>query len=210
MTTQSAHKFNLVLVDPKQALCDAWSLFFADLPRVSIHHGKFEELTEYDCMVSAANSFGLMDGGVDLAITSYFGIELMDRVQQAVIDEYRGEQPVGTSMIVETGHAKHPYIAHTPTMRKPMRITKTDNVYAAMFAMLCEVWRFNRREPVDKMIRTVACPGLGTACGGMQPEKAAKHMSLAYYNFLDPPKQISWPYAEARQTAIGAGGDGKY
>ena len=29
-------------------------------------------------MVSAANSFGLMDGGVDLAITRFFGVPLMD------------------------------------------------------------------------------------------------------------------------------------
>jgi len=43
-------------------------------------NGKFEELKQFDCMVSAANSFGLMDGGVDLAIICYFGVELMDRV----------------------------------------------------------------------------------------------------------------------------------
>lgn len=29
-----------------------------------------------DCVVSPANSFGLMDGGYDLAITEYFGEQL--------------------------------------------------------------------------------------------------------------------------------------
>lgn len=202
------HAFDLILVDPNADLCGQWELFFSDLPRTSIHHGRFEELTGYDCMVSAANSFGLMDGGVDLAIINFFGIELMDRVQAAVLENYRGEQPVGTSMIVETGHKAHPFLAHTPTMRKPMRITKTDNVYAAMFAMLCEVWRFNRDN--GSPIRRVACPGLGTACGGVPASRAAKHMALAFSNFLNPPDTISWPYAEARQTAIGAGGDGSF
>lgn len=201
-------EFELILVDPKAELCEQWEVFFADLPRVSIRKGRFEELKTYDCMVSAANSFGLMDGGVDLAITNYFGLELMDRVQLAVIEQYRGEQPVGTSMIVETGHADHPYLAHTPTMRKPMRITKTDNVYTAMFAMLCAVWRFNRDH--GSKIRSVACPGLGTSCGGVLPDKAARQMYLAYYNFLNPPEMITWPYAESRQTAIGAGGDGAF
>ena len=72
-------------------------------------------------MVSAANSFGLMDGGVDLAITRFFGVQLMERVQAHILQEYLGEQPIGTSFTIETGHPKHPFVAHTPTMRVPMR-----------------------------------------------------------------------------------------
>ena len=45
-------------------------------------------------MVSAANSFGLMDGGVDLAITNFFGVDLMDRVQAHILRDYLGEQPI--------------------------------------------------------------------------------------------------------------------
>ena len=67
-------------------------------------------------MVSAANSFGLMDGGVDLAITRFFGEPLMQRIQTRILEEYLGEQPVGTSLIVETGHPAHPFVAHTPTL----------------------------------------------------------------------------------------------
>jgi len=53
----------------------------------------------------------------------------MKRVQERILQDYLGEQPVGTSIIVETGHHKHPFIAHTPTMRVPMPIATTDNVY---------------------------------------------------------------------------------
>ncbi|WP_052055348.1 macro domain-containing protein [Myxosarcina sp. GI1] len=66
-------------------------------------------------MVSAGNSFGLMDDGVDLAIIRYFGIDLMDKVQEYIIREFRGEQPVGTSFIIETGHPQHQTISHYQT-----------------------------------------------------------------------------------------------
>ncbi|MDC0833880.1 phage tail protein [Leptolyngbya valderiana BDU 20041] len=197
----------LILVDPKPELCEAWQERLKNFSTVSVVNGYFEELTDYDCMVSAGNSFGLMDGGVDLAIVRYFGLELMARVQQRIIDEYCGEQPVGTSLIVETGHPNHPFLAHTPTMRVPMSISQTDNVYVAMWAMLVAVKRHNQRE--ECKIQTIACPGLGTATGKMPCDRAAQQMALAYKNFLYPPESINWPYASLRQKAIGAGGDVK-
>src|SRR5688572_31686292 len=119
----------LTLVDPRPDLADAFRAAFERWPEVDVVCGRFEDLEAYDCMVSAANSFGLMDGGVDLAISRFFGWELMDRVQAHIVREYLGEQPVGTSFIVETGHPRHPWLAHTPTMRVPADIRGTDNVY---------------------------------------------------------------------------------
>jgi O-acetyl-ADP-ribose deacetylase (regulator of RNase III) len=195
----------LILVDPELALCQSLGQKFAGLPRVEIVHGYFERLPEFDCMVSAANSFGIMDGGVDLAIAQFFGPGLMQRVQRHILEEYLGEQPVGTSFIVETGHADHPYVAHTPTMRVPMPIARTDNVYRAMWAMLLAVHRHNRASA--RPIGTVACPGLGTATGVVPFPEAARQMALAYRHFLDPPTGIDWQYADRRQQAIGRGGD---
>src|SRR5262245_274471 len=127
---------HLILVDPKPALCRAFQKAFQGLPNIEVVQGYFERLPAFDCMVSAANSFGLMDGGVDGAITNFFGDQLMIRVQQRILDDYLGEQPIGTSLIVETQNIKHPYIAHTPTMRVPTSIAETENVYTAMWAML--------------------------------------------------------------------------
>jgi O-acetyl-ADP-ribose deacetylase (regulator of RNase III) len=192
---------NLILVDPRSTVCDAFTSAFKDLPDVKIVNGRFEDLPEFDCMVSAANSFGLMDGGVDAAITRFFGDQLMHRVQDRIIEEYLGEQPVGSSMIVETNHPKHPYIAHTPTMRVPMDIGHTDNVYVAMWAMLTAVHRHNQQHP-DKAINTVACPGLGTATGNVPHRQAAQHMALAYKNYLNPPHYIGWQYAHERHWSV--------
>ena len=195
----------LILVDPNEAVCRAWASAFAKYPSVSIVSGYFESLPEFDCMVSAANSFGLMDGGVDLAISRFFGGQLMDRVQARILRDYLGEQPIGTSIIIETGHPRHPFVAHTPTMRVPMSISSTDNVYTAMWAMLLEVRRHNRASPLP--IRKVACPGLGTATGRVAPPEAARQMAIAYGWYLDPVTLIDWTVAEARQRKIGRGGD---
>ena len=80
----------IILVDPLPEICHAWQEEFYGIDAVSIVNDRFENLPKYDCMVSAGNSFGLMDGGVDLAITRYFGVELMDRVQAHIIDELAG------------------------------------------------------------------------------------------------------------------------
>lgn len=197
--------FKLILVDPKPALCTAFQKYFSGLSNVEIVNGYFEELPEFDCMVSAANSFGLMDGGVDAAIIRFFGHTLMDRVQQRILDEYLGEQPVGTSFIVETNQPKHAFIAHTPTMRVPMEIAHTDNVYKAMWAMLLAVRRHNRS--AEQHISIVACPGLGTTTGQVPYPEAARQMSLAYRNFLSPPSYIDWRLAGDRQDQIRFGGD---
>jgi len=196
---------NLILVDPNRPLIAAWTEQFADLPDVEFVHGGFEDLEAFDCIVSPANSFGIMDGGVDAAISYFFGWSLMERVQKHILEEYLGEQPVGTSIIVETGKAKHPWLAHTPSMRVPMPIAHTDHVYTAMWAMLLAVRKHNQQS--DKKIEIVACPGLGTGTGRMPFREAARQMALAYRHFLNPPTAITWQFASRRQDAVRVGGD---
>ena len=189
------NQFKLILVDPQPALCAALDASFANFADVEVVKGYFEKLPEFDCMVSAANSFGLMDGGVDLAITRFFGQTLQDQVQRSILEEYLGEQPVGTSFIIETDHPKHPF----------MEIAHTDNVYLAMKAMLLAIWQHNGRS--EHPIKTVACPGLGTATGRVPFREAARQMALAYKYFLKPPRFIDWRLADERQQAIRYGGD---
>jgi hypothetical protein len=62
------NNLHLILVDPKPALCRAFQKAFHGLPNVEIVQGYFERLPAFDCMVSAANSFGLMDGGLAAAV----------------------------------------------------------------------------------------------------------------------------------------------
>jgi O-acetyl-ADP-ribose deacetylase (regulator of RNase III) len=178
----------LILVDPNPAWCTAFQKHFEGLPRVEIVTGCFEGLPEFDCMVSATNSFGLMDGGVGGAIAQFFGRTMMELVQQRILNEFLGEQPVGTALIVETGDPRHPFIAHTPTMRAPIATSQTDNVYLAMWAMLLAVRKHNQN--AKRQIHIIACPGLGNRSGKSPCPEAARQMSLAYRNFLHPPSYI--------------------
>lgn len=190
----------LILVDPNHRVSTAFKERFSYLPNVQVVNGDFDQLTSYDCLVSPANSFGMMDGGVDAAITKFFGISLMERVQQKILDDYRGEQLVGTSFIIETGHPQHPFLAHTPTMRVPMQIVGTDIPYVAMWAMLLAVEQHNRH--TDRKISSIACPGFGTGIGRIPPDEAARQMALAYDHFIYPPKFLNCFVAASRQLQI--------
>lgn len=194
----------LKLVDPNFGMWEAFTEYFHNLPNVEVHKTRFEKIDDYDCMVSAANSFGIMDGGVDLAISHYFGWQLMERVQKRIINEYLGEQPVGTSFIIATNHEHHPFLAHTPTMRVPMNISHTDNVDNAMWAMLVTVHNHNQIN--EQKINTVVCPGLGTGYGKVPFRESARQMALAYKHYLNPPLHINWHAVAAKQDAIRMGG----
>ena len=195
--------FELILIAPEELLYKALQEHFARFADVQIVNDYFEWLTKYDCLVSPANSFGMMDGGMDAAIISFFGKSLEEKVQQRILDDYLGEQPIGTSMIVETGHPQHRFLAHTPTMRVPMNIQGTDIPYVAMWAMLLAIRRHNKN--ANRKIKSVVCPGFGTGIGRVPYNEAARQMAIAYDRFLYPPKWLNCFVAAQRQLEIWEG-----
>src|SRR4051812_39153339 len=124
----------LWLVHPDERMCDAFRLRFDGLPGVRVIQARFEDLEPHDCFVTAGNAFGLMTAGIDAAVVRFFGERLMQRVQHRIMDEFFGEQPVGTAFVMSTGHLEIPYLAHAPTMRVPGSIEGTDKVYNATWA----------------------------------------------------------------------------
>jgi O-acetyl-ADP-ribose deacetylase (regulator of RNase III) len=192
--------FEITLIDLQKELCDEWQKSFSEFPEIKIINGKFELVKEFDCLVSPANSFGLMDGGIDLAIRNYLGMKVQYNVQKRIQKEFYGEQPIGTSIIGFTENEYHPFLAHTPTMRVPRDISKTDNVYNAFFAMLTAVSNYNKNNKVR--IEKVLCPGMGTATGRMESKEAARQMSTAYKNFLNPTTNMNWDNLYKRDKEI--------
>jgi O-acetyl-ADP-ribose deacetylase (regulator of RNase III) len=194
----------LILVDRNKESCDVLRWQFRAQPEVEIVCGKFEELPCFDCIITAGNSFGLMDAGIDLAVVKRFGRAIMEQIHKLILEDYLGEQPVGTCMIVPTGNPKHPFVAHTPTMRVPMNIQGTDYVYLALWAALTAIHRHNRSE--SRKISCIACPSLGTGTGGMDLLEAALQMRLAYQHFLRPPQFINPTFAQQRHERVHYGG----
>lgn len=181
-----------ILLDLATSICDAWREFFAGLSDVEIRHAPFESLIgTFDCFVSPANSFGLMDGGIDAAITRYFGFALQDLVQAEIWRQYRGEQPVGTCLIVPTGNPQCPWLAHCPTMRAPMDVSWTNNAYAAFLAALTTAEAHG--------IETLACPGLGTLTGSMPANVAARQMRYAFDLWSGTFKPPAWSGLNERE-----------
>jgi O-acetyl-ADP-ribose deacetylase (regulator of RNase III) len=202
-TSLSGQQFRLILTAPSPALFAAFQEQFSQFPAVEIIGDRFEWIPCFDCLVSPANSFGMMDAGMDAAITQFFGLSLERRVKAQILEDYLGEQPIGTSMIVKTDHPKHAFLAHTPTMRVPMAIKDTDIPYVAMWAMLLAVRQHNKVS--QQQIASVVCPGLGTGIGQVPYIEAARQMAIAYDHFLYPPKQINTFVAASRQLQIWEG-----
>jgi O-acetyl-ADP-ribose deacetylase (regulator of RNase III) len=190
----------LWLVHPDPAMCEAFRQRFAGLPNVRVLQSRFEDLEPHDCFVTAGNAFGLMTAGIDAAVVRRFGDELMQRVQHRIMDQFFGEQPVGTAFIVPTGHASVPFIAHAPTMRVPGSIAGTDKVYSATWAALLAVQAHNLAS--EQRIEVVAFPAMGTGFGGVPFGEAARQMAVAYRHYLEPPHRLDWDLVAERQLAI--------
>src|SRR5881275_1814117 len=153
------------LVHPEEAMCVAFHERFAGLPNVRVVQGRFEDLEPHDCFVTAGNAFGLMTAGIDAAVVRRFGEALMQQVQHRILDQFFGEQPVGTAFVVPTGDPDLPFLAHAPTMRVPGSIEGTDKVYAATWAALLAIGAHNRSS--EQPIEVAAFPAMGTGFGGM-------------------------------------------
>ncbi|WP_079709788.1 macro domain-containing protein [Paraliobacillus ryukyuensis] len=177
-----------ILIATDEFIYDRLKTEFNKFDNVEIHAGIFENLDNIDCLVSPANSFGLMNGGMDAAITRYFGNQLQERVQEYIMKEFYSEQPVGTSFIINTQNENIPYLAHTPTMRIPQDISKTENVYSAMRATLIETER-------HKNINTVAIPAFGHGAGRVHAKDVAYQMAKAFMQILAQPQILDWNYA---------------
>ena len=200
----------LWLVHPGGEACTAFRHRFDGLPNVRVLQTRFEDLGRHDCFITAGNGFGVMTAGIDAAVVAFHGTALMERVQRRIIDEYLGEQPVGTCFLEATGTHGYPYIGHAPTMRMPGPIDGTDAVYRAAWAALLAVYRHNaavrREEGKGPEIVTVAMPALGTGFGNVEFSEAARQMAAAYRFYLDPPHRLDWDAALSRHRAIGFDG----
>ncbi len=165
-------KIILAALSPK--LLDAWTTFFSKEEQVVIVEGDITKMA-CDAIVSPANSFGFMDGGLDHALSERFGWDLEKKLQQQIKELPEGELLVGQAIVMETGDRDVPYLISAPTMRVPtnFNIDTSVNAYLAMKAVLIKAKSMNS-------ISSVAVPGLCTGVGRMQPIIAARQMFQAY------------------------------
>lgn len=186
---------NIYLLDCDRDMTESWIYYFDGNNTEDNIYAVCEEFSsfmkkhdEIDAVVSPANAFGIMTGGYDLAITEYFGTELMRKVQKKIINEWHGEQPVGSSISVEIPNSKNGCILiHTPTMRLPERIVDNRIPYYCMRSSLIEAEKNH--------VKNIVIPAFGRCTGRLSSDDVAIMMFSAYLQIKNPPSEINWKYA---------------
>lgn len=136
---------------------------------ISVIQGSILE-AEVDVIVNAANSHGIMGGGVAGVIRRAAGQEVEDQIRaQAPI-------PVGQAVLTSGGKTKFKGIIHAPTMAEPgMRISARNVALATRAALLLAD---------EKSFESIAIPGMGTGIGGVTTQDAAMKMVQEIRTFV--------------------------
>lgn len=169
---------------------DAMHDSFKRIPQFSASLGDIFTPAPVSAIISPANSFGIMDGGIDLAYTKYFGKQLPERLQQYIKTNFYGELPVGQAVIIPTINENIRYLISAPTMRIPQNVQKTANAFLAFRACLIAINEHNMKSS-DLPIETVLCPGLATATGNLRADLCAIQIVKAYESIVGN-NEFSW------------------
>jgi O-acetyl-ADP-ribose deacetylase (regulator of RNase III) len=199
----------VILAAVEPPLAEAWERFCADLEGVRVHRGSVLDLS-VDAVVSPANSFGFMDGGIDMRYSQHFGWKVQDRLQALIRERHHGELLVGAAEIVHTDDLRIPYVIAAPTMRVPMILRDSVNPYLAARAALLLVKHGVfpagplAGERVASVVHSIAFPGLGTGVGQVSPNTCARQVRAAIEEVLLGRKTypVTWADAQARHQRL--------
>jgi O-acetyl-ADP-ribose deacetylase len=130
--------------------------------QISVMQGSILE-ADAEAIVNAANSHGIMGGGVAGAIR---------RAAGALIEEEARRQapiPVGNAVLTSGGKTRFKAVIHAPTMPEPaMRIPATNVALATRAALVLAD---------EQGFESLAISGMGTGVGGVAHAEAALQMT---------------------------------
>jgi O-acetyl-ADP-ribose deacetylase (regulator of RNase III) len=176
----------IYLRDRNPELVEHWNYYFQVVDDVYVSCGDIFAPGEYmnvDAIVSPANSFGFMDGGIDFVYSSVLGWGMSEDLRRKINTVYDGELLVGQATTIDIRDSnpdtKIRYLISAPTMRVPMRVANTVNAFLAFRAAL----KAAKEHPE---INSFVCPGLGTAVGEMPYKRCAAQMFEAYQMHNEP------------------------
>lgn len=163
----------IILIDKNIKMCNAWKIYFKKENNVEIINSSLSkfDLRDIDCIVSPANSYGIMDGGYDEAIIREFGDELQNRVQEYIINNLNGEQVKGTAFIIDIPNTNKKLI-HSPSMRVPSKVSDYEVIYSCMRQTLLVALANN--------VNTILIPAFGAGVGEVECHVVSLEMYKAF------------------------------
>ena len=141
---------------------------------------ELRDLPTHDYLVSPGNSYGIMDGGFDLAVRNLFGQSIQDNLQWYIASKLHGRLPVGDIAFISTNREQFKQMIYIPTMEIPQKIYEED-IYL-IFVKLFRVLKTINTE--FSHLTTVACPLLGCGAGGIPVDVTAKIIKKVTDDFL--------------------------
>jgi O-acetyl-ADP-ribose deacetylase (regulator of RNase III) len=177
-----SYALELVLCAVDEPLARAWEAQAEGRPGIRVHHGSVLD-TQVQAVVSPANSYGWMRGGIDAMYAEAFP-NIEQTVRSGVLAFHGGELPVGEALIVPTGVPVPAWLISAPTMRQPGELLPPDTVHPYLAARgLFRLWQHGLLDEgvrIRDVVRSVGLPGLGTGTGGVSPETCARQVMAAW------------------------------
>ncbi len=178
---------------------------FTTSPAVEVAEGNLLDLN-CDAIVSPANSFGDMSGGIDKSIDDFHHGAAQRSIMAAIAEHFLGELPVGMALIVEIPGRRFPFVVAAPTMRVPSRVTDSLNAYLAMRAALVAVLRHNADglAPSAASLSPAFVRELGAWPRKMPPSRCALLMIISSDNARAISATRHWPRSPSDADAWAA------
>jgi O-acetyl-ADP-ribose deacetylase (regulator of RNase III) len=171
----------ITLCDSNSEMVQAWATRFSGVDSVEILEGNLLNLN-CQALVSPANSFGDMGGGIEQHIDRFYGGAAQPAVMATIADRFYGEMPVGIAVIIPMSSKCFPFLVTSPTMRIPGNVFGSINAYLSMRAALIAILQHNSIG--INRIESVAVPGLCSGVGGMSCDEVAQQMRTAHDNVV--------------------------
>lgn len=170
----------VILCHPDNTKAKIFRTEFKDYVNIEVVTGDILK-QECDAIVSPANSFGFMDGGLDYKLRERFTLDIERRLQGRIRGKYDGELLVGQAEIIETCNERIPFLVCAPTMRIPKQLDLTSiNAYLSTRAALRSIRQHNTDKSEEMKIQKVAFPFMCTGVGMMPYHISARQMRKAY------------------------------
>ena len=159
------------------------------------------DMKEYDVIVSPANSYGEIQGGIDMIYYKSFGRnDLQKHIYTNIRKYYDGEILLGDCMVVDLEKINKlngdKLLLMCPTMTIPIDVNKTRNAFYFARALIKGLRGIKKHKKIHRVMCPLPCIGVGN----MDPKIMALQLQAAF-QAIDKKGII---------TAIYIGGDKNY